>query len=202
MRQATSSAWVVILCLICAVGVQAQQSGAASDLTSTAATTASSVPRLVRFNGTLQDATGKALTGPVDVTFELFREQSGGEPLWWETQTVEVDAQGRYSVLLGAMQPSGLPMDLFTAGEAHWLGVAVGKIEQPRVLLVSVPYAFKAGDAETLGGQAGDGVCGLGSAQRPSAKRGQRAVGEPDGGAAQRGGDGDESRFHAVRPHQ
>ena len=153
MRQANRLAWVVILCLICAVGVQAQQSGAASDLTSGAGAVGSAVPRLVRFNGTLQDATGKALAGPVDVTFELFREQSGGEPLWWETQGVEVDAQGRYSVLLGATQPGGLPMDLFTAGEARWLGISVGKIEQPRVLLVSVPYAFKAGDADTLGGK-------------------------------------------------
>jgi hypothetical protein len=115
MRQANRSAWAVIVCLLCAVGVRAQQSGA-SDLTSNAATSASSVPRLVRFNGTLQDGTGKALAGPVEVTFELFAQQSGGEPLWWETQTVEADAQGRYSVLLGAMHPEGLPMDLFRSG--------------------------------------------------------------------------------------
>ena len=80
-------------------------------------------------------------------------EDSGGQPLWWETQRVEVDAQGRYVVLLGAMHPDGLPMDLFTSGEARWLGIAVGKIEQARVLLVSVPYALTAGDAETLGGK-------------------------------------------------
>jgi hypothetical protein len=38
-------------------------------------------------------------------------------------------------------------------GEARWLGVQVsGQQEQPRVLLVSTPYALKAGDAETVGG--------------------------------------------------
>ena len=48
-----------------------------------------------------------------------------------------------------------MPLDLFTLGKARWLGVtpqlpAVG--EQPRVLLVGVPYALKAADAETLAG--------------------------------------------------
>jgi len=152
MKRESPSAGAVIVCLFCVVGACAQQAGA-NDLTGKAGTAGSSVPRLVRFNGTLQDGTGKPLRGPVDVTFELFAEQSGGEPLWWETQTVDVDAEGGYSVLLGAMHPDGLPMDLFAAGEARWLGVAVGKVEQPRVLLVSVPYALKAGDAETLGGK-------------------------------------------------
>ena len=57
--------------------------------------------------------------------------------------------------LLGAMHADGLPVDLFTSGEAHWLGIQVGTQpeQQPRVLLVSVPYALKAGDAETLGGK-------------------------------------------------
>ena len=36
---------------------------------------------------------------------------------------------------------------------ARWLGVSVnGAPEQPRVLLLSVPYALKAADAETIGG--------------------------------------------------
>ena len=48
----------------------------------------------------------------------------------------------------------GLPTDLFTTEQARWVGVQVsGQAEQPRVLLVSAPYALKAGDAETLGGK-------------------------------------------------
>jgi hypothetical protein len=46
-------------------------------------------------------------------------------------------------------------MELFTSGEQRWLGVQAllpGEEEQPRVLLVSVPYALEAADAQTLGG--------------------------------------------------
>jgi hypothetical protein len=56
-------------------------------------------------------------------------------------------------VLLGAMR-GGVPLDLFTSGQARWLGVQYGNgPEQLRVLLLSVPYALKAADAETLGGR-------------------------------------------------
>jgi len=51
------------------------------------------------------------------------------------------------------MKSSGLPTALFTAGQARWLGVRIAEqAEQPRVLLLSVPYALKAGDAATTGG--------------------------------------------------
>jgi Chaperone of endosialidase len=112
------------------------------------------VPRLIKFSGNLNDLSGKPISGPVDVTFSLYTDEAGGSPLWFETQTVQASSLGHYTVLLGAMTPAGVPMELFTDGEAKWLGVQVSNLpEQPRVLLVSVPYAMKAGDAETLGGK-------------------------------------------------
>jgi hypothetical protein len=76
------------------------------------------------------------------------------EPLWTETQNnIPLDATGHYSVQLGITKPSGVPTTLFTTGEARWLGVQVAEQgEQPRVLLLSVPYALKAGNAATIGG--------------------------------------------------
>ena len=68
-----------------------------------------------------------------------------------------MDDQGRYTVLLGSSRTEGLPLALFASGEARWLGVRVaeeGAVEQPRVMLVSVPYALAAGDAQSLGGRA------------------------------------------------
>src|ERR1700732_4503730 len=115
--------------------------------------TSAVVPHLVRFGGVLTDLSGKPLTGTVGVTFSLYTNQQVGVPLWLETQNVVADRTGHYSVQLGSTKPDGIPTDLFTSGEARWLGVQPeGQVEQPRVLLLSVPYALKAGDAETLGG--------------------------------------------------
>jgi len=111
------------------------------------------VPTLVNFSGTLTEANGKPLISTVGVTFCLYKEQQGGTPLWLETQNVQPDKYGHYTVALGSTKSTGLPTDLFVSGEARWLGVQPqGQQEQPRVLLLSVPYALKAGDAQTVGG--------------------------------------------------
>jgi hypothetical protein len=111
------------------------------------------VPTQVNFKGILSDLNGKPWTGTVGVTFYLYKDSEGGAPLWMETQNVTPDKSGRYTVSLGATTSSGLPTDVFVSGEARWLGVQPeGQAEQSRVLLLSVPYALKAGDAETIGG--------------------------------------------------
>ena len=117
------------------------------------AETASALPRLVRFGGTVKDLNGSPLTGVVGITFALYSEQTGGSALWLETQNVTADGNGRFVALLGSTKTEGLPTDLFILEQARWVGVQVsGQAEQPRVLLVSAPYALKAGDAETIGG--------------------------------------------------
>jgi hypothetical protein len=67
-----------------------------------------------------------------------------------------LDSGGNYAVLLGATKNGGVPLELFAGGEARWLQVKFyvpGEVDLPRVLLVSVPYALRAGDADTLGGK-------------------------------------------------
>jgi hypothetical protein len=111
------------------------------------------VPRLVNFTGKTADAQGKPIAGIAGVSFAIYKEQYEGAPLWLETQNIRADARGNYTVQLGVTKPDGLPLDLFSSGDARWLGVTVnGGQEQPRVLLLSVPYALKAADAETIGG--------------------------------------------------
>jgi trimeric autotransporter adhesin len=120
---------------------------------STNSTPSAVVPQLVNFSGKAVDAQGKTISGVAGVTFAIYTEQSGGSPLWLETQSIQADAKGNYTAQLGATKAEGLPLALFTSGEARWLGVTVnGGQEQPRVLLLSVPYALKAADAQTLGG--------------------------------------------------
>ena len=111
------------------------------------------VPRVVAFGGTAKDPGGRAITGMAGGTFSIYASEDGGGPLWMETQNIQVDSNGHYDVQLGVTKPDGVPVELFTSGEARWLGVSInGAPELPRVLLLSVPYALKAGDAQTLGG--------------------------------------------------
>jgi len=112
------------------------------------------VPRLVNFSGRATDVQGKPVSGIAGITFAVYKGQNDGAPLWTETQNVQADSRGNYTVQLGATKSGGLPLELFTSGEARWLGVRVnGGEEQARILLLSVPYALKAADAETLGGK-------------------------------------------------
>jgi len=159
---------VCVVSFICSAGAQVpgQQVAAVSQ---------PSVPRLVKFSGTLKDNAGRAKTGMAAVTFAIYGEQEGGTALWMETQNVTLEEGGKYTVLLGANSDGGVPMELFTdqwrvaSGEwqekdtaetqssqssaDRWLGVGGPEIQTvARVLLVSVPYALRAADAEKLGG--------------------------------------------------
>jgi hypothetical protein len=112
------------------------------------------VPRLIRFSGLAQDETHNPITGGLAITFSLYQDQQGGSPLWVETQNIQADANGHYTALLGSASAEGMPLELFSSGEAQWLGVQIqGQPERARVLLVSVPYALKAHEAETLSGR-------------------------------------------------
>jgi len=118
-----------------------------------AASAPTAVPALVPFSGLAVGLDGKPVAPEAQITFLIFKDEEGGDALWLETQSVAVDAEGHYRVQLGAASPDGLPMALFSTGEARWLEVQIaGEKPQARVLLASVPYALKAGDAATLGG--------------------------------------------------
>lgn len=112
------------------------------------------VPRIVRISGMLSDLAAATTPTLETVTFTLYRDPEGLEPLWSETQNLEIAPQGRYQALLGVETEGGLPLSYFSATDARWLGVRrSGYPEQPPVMLLSVPYALKAADAETLGGK-------------------------------------------------
>jgi len=134
---------ICLLLITCTLPLLAQNTASAGPV----------VPRLVNYSGKAFDAAGKPLAGIAGVTFAIYKDQYEGSPLWLETQNVTADSKGNYTVQLGATKPEGLPLELFSSPEARWLGVRVnGGEEQPRVLLISVPYALKAADAETIGG--------------------------------------------------
>ncbi|MGO9269505.1 MAG: hypothetical protein ACLQOO_04485 [Terriglobia bacterium] len=155
MKTLNLAASLLALVLFAAWTLPAQQIALETDSTADGSVpTVRNAPRLLKFSGVLTDDAGKPLKGPVQLTFLLYQDQEGGLPLWQEVQTVRLDSLGRYSVLLGATESAGLPLEPFAFGEAHWLGVQVqAQPERPRTLLVSVPYAMRAEEAETLGGR-------------------------------------------------
>jgi hypothetical protein len=115
--------------------------------------TPNAVPSLINYSGVLKDSAGRTLNSITGVTFLIYKDEQSGPPLWLETQNVTPDRSGHYTVQLGATSAHGLPADIFQKGEARWLALQLaGEAEQARVLLVAVPYALKAQDAETIGG--------------------------------------------------
>src|ERR1700756_3837605 len=77
-----------------ALGLQATSREQA---TATQSDRAPHVPPLIRYTGVLSDGTSQT----INLTFAIYKEQQGGQPLWQESQNVELDASGRYSALLG-----------------------------------------------------------------------------------------------------
>ena len=150
--RSTRLASFLVAALMASSSVFAQSSAAPAAAVSAGSAGGSVVPRLVNYSGVLQDASGEPIADIRGVTFLLYQEAQGGAPVWMETQNVTPDKSGHYAVQLGATSSEGLPASVFITGE-RWLAVQVsGEAERPRVLLVAVPYAMKAADAETVGG--------------------------------------------------
>jgi hypothetical protein len=113
------------------------------------------VPRFVKVGGTVKGEDAISRGGIVTMKFVIYDDPKAGNALWQEVLNVQVDAEGRYEVMLGSGTRDGMPVEVFTSGEPRWLGTQVirpGSEEQSRVLMVSVPYAIEAADAQTLGG--------------------------------------------------
>lgn len=115
----------------------------------------SSLPLIVKFSGKMQEFGGTIPPGLRGMTFALYKDQTGGVSLWMETQTVSIDNQGRFTVLLG--NTTAIPATAFASAEPRWVSLTLDDGEdRPRVQLSSVPYAFKAADADTLAGRKSD----------------------------------------------
>lgn len=90
--------------------------------------------------GTIQRSFGGAVDdGKYSLTFKLYTAESGGTPVWSETQDDIEVIGGVYSALLGEANP-------LTAGfnQVYYLGIAVdgGAELIPRTRLTSAPYAL------------------------------------------------------------
>ena len=114
------------------------------------------MPRLIQITGVFQPVDGQPPSAVEIVTLSVYADADGGLPVWQERQTVAIEkTTGRFTLLLGASDPAGIPAEVFASGDGQWMSLLferAGEREQPRVRIASVPYALKASDAETLGG--------------------------------------------------
>ena len=179
MRVSRGVVCAVMTCLLSGALALAQGDQSSPPLASTA-----TVPRLIRIRGAVRDEAGQALSGAIGITFALYADRDDETAVWKETQTVQLDSSGNYSALLGASNDEGLPQEVFSAGDARWLGVRPeGQTEQPRILLLSVAYALKAADTDMLGGKPASAFM-LADSQSASVSSAQAANGAQAGSAS------------------
>src|SRR5579871_1794383 len=116
-----------------------------------AATARASVPATIDQQGRFFKMDGTPETGVLNVTFALYGAATGGNPMWTESQPLQLDAAGFYAAQLGSQTP--FPKGLWS-GSVLFLGITVeGEAEMtPRQPIVSVPYAIKAGTADDVTG--------------------------------------------------
>ncbi len=102
------------------------------------------VPQLISLQGRLTNPlTGNPYTGSLSVTFRIWDNLSAGNQIWSETQTVNLDTNGFFDVLLGSVTP--LP----SLPENSYLEFQVGaETLSPRQRIVSSAFALRASTAE------------------------------------------------------
>jgi hypothetical protein len=99
----------------------------------------------ISYQGRLADSSGNPLTtAGVAMQFRLYAANTGGSPLWSETQAAVPVEDGLFHTLLGSTTP--IPVSLLASNNLLWLGVTVGADSEmmPREQLASVPYAMVA----------------------------------------------------------
>ncbi|HTY13748.1 MAG TPA: hypothetical protein VMD02_06135, partial [Candidatus Omnitrophota bacterium] len=106
------------------------------------------VPGQINFQGILMNPGREPINhAGLPFTFSIYSVPTGGSAIWTETQSSVTVEGGMYSVRLGTVIP--IPSSVFD-GNTKYLGIAAGSDGEmtPRILMVSVPYAYRAASAD------------------------------------------------------
>ncbi|MBL7976446.1 MAG: hypothetical protein JNJ85_16120, partial [Candidatus Kapabacteria bacterium] len=104
----------------------------------------SAEPRVLSYQGVLTNTLQEPVTnGNYTLTFTLYDKESGGTPLWTETQSVTTSF-GVFDTRLGITTPLTLPFDT-----QYYLGITIqgGSELAPRVALSAAPYALRSSES-------------------------------------------------------
>jgi hypothetical protein len=108
------------------------------------------VPLGITYQGRLTDSLGAPVAdGNYLLRFRIYDVPEGGSALWDSDYREVVVADGVFTYRLGANVL--LPPNLFPGDQPRYLGIKVGAEDEglPRILMVSVPYAYKSLEADT-----------------------------------------------------
>ena len=106
-------------------------------------------PKLLNYQGKLTDENGP-VTGTVSITFSIYDTPTGGAPLWSEPHDNVTVTDGLFNSILGSLNP--IDDAVLNSGERYFELTVNGEPIEPRQQVVSVLFALKAQDAETLEG--------------------------------------------------
>ncbi|MBS3999186.1 MAG: tail fiber domain-containing protein [Desulfobulbaceae bacterium] len=106
----------------------------------------SQIPQTISWQGILQDADSKNLSGTYSLTVKLYDVATGGTAIWNETHSSVVIADGLVNLTLGSVTPFSINF-----ADEYWLEITVGSgTPLPRIKLSSVPYALHSKTAESF----------------------------------------------------
>ncbi|MBK7473371.1 MAG: hypothetical protein IPI73_24780 [Betaproteobacteria bacterium] len=92
------------------------------------------VPHVLNFQGYLTTSNGTPVTATVSMQFKLYASDTGGSPIYSETQPSVAVTNGRFDVVIGTQDPipDNIPFD-----QPYWLAITVGGDAEmePRQLL-------------------------------------------------------------------
>jgi hypothetical protein len=108
------------------------------------------VPHMINYQGKLTtDTGGGCLNDTVQMRFSIYPDTLGSPAVWTETQNNVIVKEGIFNVLLGGVV--SIPDSVFD-GSVKFLGVKVESDPEMRPLkaMVSVPYAYRAKNADNM----------------------------------------------------
>jgi len=109
--------------------------------------TLAQLPKTINYQAKLVDEANQPLNRNVTITFSIYDQESGGNPLWVEPQDVTA-VNGYVNVYLGEFNPMNLDFS-----KQYWLEIQVGAGNpySPRTKLSTSPYSISSSFAKEAG---------------------------------------------------
>lgn len=116
-------------------------------LFATAVVAVGQVPGLVNYQGRLTGPGGEPLDTTVSMTFSIYADSTGGDPLWSETHESVVVSNGLFNVVLGSVGPKNresYPFDVTISDGETFIDISIGEDPslEPRTRLMTMPYSI------------------------------------------------------------